>query len=168
MRLLAVDPSSNVVGLAYFQSETDRRPETAALRAPLGTETRPSGWLDKLEFFEARIQDRSVLWAPDVIAIEDVIGHRSSPNVHSLIVMAKAWGWLVHVLKSEYRSADWIELPTATIRAALGCPSNADRKTRQAAARAEFPGLRTQDEADAAAVGLAAYRQIAKLQAQAV
>lgn len=160
MRLLAVDPASNIVGLAYFQSADDRRPQTAILRAPQGTETRPAGWLDKLEYFETCIQERSILWAPDVVAIEDV--NAFSRNAHSLIVMAKAWGWLVHVLKSEYRSADWLEVNTATIRAALGLSSNADRGTRQRAARALFPHAGSQDEADAAAVGMTAYREIAK------
>lgn len=159
MRLLAVDVGSNVIGLAYFESE-DSPPQTAVLRAPAGPENAPSGWLDKLEYFEARIMDRSILWAPDVIAIEDVQGF--ARNMTALIKLVKAWGWVAHVLKVEYPRADWIEIHTATVRSALGLSSHADRKTRRVAARVRFPQCKTQDEADACCVGMTAYREISK------
>lgn len=164
MRLLAVDPASNVIGLAYFLSADDNGPTTAILRAPQGPETSPSSWLEKVEFFEARIQERSILWAPDVIAMEDVVVWR---NAASALTLGRSWGWLAHVLKCEYRKAEFIEINTATVRSALGLSSRADRKARQQAARAAFPMCTSQDEADAAAVGMTAYRVIAKLRAAA-
>ena len=163
MRLLAVDPASNVIGLAYFD-RPDHLVQTAIIRAPAGPDTSPSSWLEKVEFFEARIQDRSVLWAPDVIAMEDVVVWR---NAASALTLGRSWGWLAHVLKCEYRKAEFIEINTATVRSALGLSSRADRKARQLAARAAFPMCASQDEADAAAVGMTAYRVIAKLRAAA-
>lgn len=165
MRLLAVDPSSNVVGLAYFLHADDLHPDTAALKAPKGSETSPASWLDKVDFFTRSIQERSVLWAPDVVAIEDVVVWA---NAYTALTLGKTWGYLVRVLREEYRQAEMIEVNTATIRAALGLPSRAKRAERQRATREMFPGLATQDAADACAVGMTAYRVIAKLRAQAV
>lgn len=159
MRLLAVDPASNVIGLAYFEGP-GQLTQTAIIRAPAGPETSPSSWLEKVEFFEARIQERSILWAPDVVAMEDVVVWR---NAATALTLGRSWGWLAHVLKCEYRKAEFIEINTATVRSALGLSSGADRKARQLAARAAFPSCGSQDEADAAAVGMTAYRVIEKL-----
>ena len=165
MRLLACDPSSTVVGLAYFDHE-GARPDTCALRANRDPDR---SWLERMEWIAKTISERSVLWAPQVVAMEDVamsyqVARR---NPATLAAMAEARGYLRRVFTEEYRGVEFIDIHLATERRVLGIPNTADRKVRQAAARARFPGLATQDEADAAVIGLAAYLKIAELRAEA-
>jgi Holliday junction resolvasome RuvABC endonuclease subunit len=165
VRLLACDPSSTVVGLAYFDHE-GADPVTAALRANRDPDR---SWLERMEWIAKTIQERSILWAPDVVAMEDVamsfqVARR---NPATLASMAESRGYLRRVFTEEYKGVEFIDIHLATERKALGIDHRADRKTRQAAARARFPQCTTQDEADAAVIGIAAYMKIAQIRAEA-
>lgn len=160
MRLLAVDPGSNQIGFAYF-SAADKLVETAIMRLPRGPEESPTSWLERVTFAAARISDRSILWAPQVVAIEDVTLARGPKlNPYTLATMAQTRGYLVRVFQQEYPGVEFLDVHPASEKKALGLPAfKVDRKMRQAAARARFPG-KTQEEADAAVIGIAAYALI--------
>lgn len=163
MRLLAIDPGSIQVGFAYFSAD-GKLEETAIMRAPRGPDTSPNSWLERVTWVAERISDRSVLWAPQVVAIEDVVlGRGMRMNPSTLSAMAQTRGYLVHVLQQEYRGVEFIDVHPASEKRVLGLPFKTDRKMRQAAARARFPG-KTQEEADAAVIGLAAYLLISEIQ----
>lgn len=160
MRLLAVDPGSNLIGFAYFSS-AGALEDTAIMRLPRGEETSPSSWLERLTFAAERIADRSILWTPQVIAIEDVtLARGPKVNPYTLATMAMSRGYLARVLQVEYPGVEFIDVHPASEKKVLGLPAfHVDRKMRQAAARARFPG-KTQEEADAAVIGIAAYALI--------
>lgn len=163
MRILGVDASSTIIGLSYWE-DRGRLKDTAAIRLPKGDDSSPLSWLEKMDYAADRIRDRSILWAPDVVAFEDVI---FGVNAFSVVTLAKSWGYIVRVFREEYARAEMLNVNTATIRAALGLPSNAKKKDRQRAAREMWSGLGTQDEADACAVAFTAYSMIAKLRKEA-
>lgn len=166
MRLLAIDPGSVQVGFAYFSAE-DKLEETAIMRAPRGPDTSPESWIERVTWVAARISDRSVLWAPQVVAIEDVVlGRGAKANPMTMKVMAETRGYLVRTLQQEYPGVEFIDVHAASEKRVLGLPFKTDRKTRQRAARDRFPG-KTQEEADAAVIGLTAYLLIAELRRQA-
>jgi hypothetical protein len=72
--------------------------------------------------------------------------------------MGKTSGYIARVIHELYPQTRWLAVAKAPICHALGLKGNARRVERQKAARDRFPQLASQDEADAAAVGLAAMK----------
>lgn len=154
-RLLAVDPSSSHVGLAFFD-ERRRVVWTKALRAP----DRP--WLERMRYLADALDRwlRTNRTIPDVVGMEDAVLGR---NAKVAVTMGENRGYLLAVLSELYPGVRVVNVSPATVRSVVGSPRSRDGSKRSyKIAAAEILDVRdvTEDEADACIVGLAAYNVI--------
>lgn len=145
MKLLAIDPGSEDIGFAYFVDGELVRTELIR-----GRGTR----LERLFYIGEQLvaAANTRRWAPETIAFENVYIGR---NAGTALSMAKTIGYLEHVLYPLHPRAIWLYISRPQICQILGLNGNAKGDLKRAAARDRFPGLLSQHEADAAAVGLA-------------
>lgn len=162
MRLLAVDESSTATGLAFFEG-SDRPAWTRVIR-PAGDWPwrRRMRWIT--EQLRGVLETNGLLDAPpDAIAMEDaVVGAYPS----TAISVAECRGYLT----AHFDSIWGLELRHVTIspakaRAAVGLSAFAGRakskdRYRQVALYLGLPTTISEDEADAACIGLAALAQL--------
>jgi len=158
LNLLAIDPGSEVCAFAYLV-------DGAVLATDAVTPAASLTWLESMEYIAEQL-DRGVRtrqWQPDAIAIESVVFWRSASSAltHGMTI-----GFLARVVSELFPRTRWIEVNLSTIARELGLKANARREERKAAARERFPGLRTQDEADAAAIGITALAMLERAQGE--
>lgn len=146
MRLLAIDPGSQDIGFAYFVDGELVRTDLVRGRG---------GRLERLHYIGDQLATgaRTRGWLPDVVAVEDIYIGRSAGTA---LRMAKTIGYLERVLYELFPRTSWRYIPRPRICMALGLKGNAKGDVKRAAARGRFPQVTSQDECDAAAVGIAA------------
>jgi Holliday junction resolvasome RuvABC endonuclease subunit len=149
VNLLAIDPGSEQVAFAYF---VDGRLQRTDLIRAAGAR------LERLHYIGEQLERgvRTRGWRPDVVAVEEIYVGR---NAVTALRMANTVGYLERVIFELFPRTEWKRIHRAKICHALGLKGNAKGDEKRQAARAKYPGLGSQDEADAAAVGLAALVQ---------
>jgi hypothetical protein len=146
MNLLAIDPGSQHVAFAYF---VDGKLERSDVIHASGSR------LERLHYIGEQLERgaRTRGWMPDVVAVEEVYIGRSAGTA---LTMANTIGYLERVIFELYPRTVWRRITRPRICWALGLKGNAGGEDKRRAARDRFPELGSQDECDAAAVGLAA------------
>lgn len=160
MKLLAVDESSTCTGLAYFQ-DSDRPTWTRALTPVAGWP-----WLRRMVWIARTLREvlelQGVTSAPDVVAMEDaVVGAYPS----TAIKVAECRGFLLAHFASLWPDVRHVTISPAKARAAVGISAFAGRahskdRYRQVAMYLGLAETISEDEADAACIGLAAFAQL--------
>jgi Holliday junction resolvasome RuvABC endonuclease subunit len=160
LRLLAVDESSSCTGLAFFDG-SDRPAWTRALTPAAGWP-----WLRRMVWIAEHLREvlelQEVTSAPDVVAMEDaVVGKYAS----TAISVAECRGFLLAHFASMWPDALHVTITPQKARAAVGISAFSGRahskdRYRQVATYLGLPASASEDECDAACIGLAA---IAKL-----
>lgn len=154
-RLLAVDPGSVALGVAYFEDASDVRPASTDLFVRDGLP-----WLERMQYIAAQLllASRTRGWMPDVVAIEDVV---LGINVKSTKTMSMTRGYLYRVIGELFPRARYIDInPSSTKAAAYSrAVHRAQAKSDIRHAVETMTGLRDLDEniCDAIAVGWAAF-----------
>lgn len=151
MNLLAIDPGSLAIGFAYFIDGELARTDLVRPKASLS-------WLERMGYVARELQRgaSSRGWAPDVVAIEQVVAHH---NLRAALTMSQTFGYVARVVDELYPRCQWAEITKAQACHVIGLKGNARRVERQEAARRRFPELASQDECDAAVVGIAALEE---------
>ncbi len=160
IRLLAVDESSTCTGLAYFDG-SDRPAWTRALTPAAGWP-----WLRRMVWIAQHLREvlalQGVTEAPDVVAMEDaVVGKFAS----TAISVAECRGFLLAHFASMWPDVRHVTISPAKARAAVGISAFAGRarskdRYRQVAMYLGLPPTASEDECDAACVGLAALAKL--------
>lgn len=160
MKLLAVDESSTCTGLAYFDG-SDRPVWTRALTpAPTWPWLRRMVWIAKTLREVLTLQEATS--APDVVAMEDaVVGKYAS----TAISVAECRGFLLAHFASMWPDVRHITISPSKARAAVGISAFSGRahskdRYRQVAMYLGLDPKISEDEADAACIGLAALAQL--------
>lgn len=161
MRLLAVDESSTCTGLAFFDG-SDRPIWTKPLTPAAGWP-----WLRRMAWIATMMRAELVARGlidnpPDVVAMEDaVVGKYAS----TAISVAECRGFLLAHFASLWPDARHVTISPAKARAAVGLSMMAGRahskdRYRQVATYLGLPLTASEDECDAACIGLAAIAQL--------
>jgi Holliday junction resolvasome RuvABC endonuclease subunit len=152
VKLLAIDPGSLAIGFAYFIDGDLRQTDLIRPKSTLS-------WLERMGYIADQLGRGALAraWSPDVVAIEKVAAHR---NVSTALTMSMTIGYVARVIDELYPRCQWIEMSKAATCHVIGLKGNARREERQRAAAEHFPQLASQDEADAAVVGIAALEEI--------
>jgi Holliday junction resolvasome RuvABC endonuclease subunit len=156
MRLLAIDQGSTVCGFAYFDGNDVTPASTDAIAPPKGP------WIERMRYIAEQLRRcaRTRDWLPDVVAIEDVVFGRS---IKDAVTMGETRGYLMRVVWELFPSARRIDIhPSTTKAAARARTARVFAKDDTAHAVAVMTGLRdlTEDEADACAIGWAAFGKL--------
>lgn len=162
-----MDPGSRAIGFAYFDGDDVRPTATDAIRPPSG-----AAWIERMKYIDDQLRQaaRARAWLPDVVAIEDAVLniHRgpsgaSKMNPQALVTMGETRGWLLRTVWELFPRARRIDInPQSTKAAARARTARIVAKGDIAHAVATMTGLRdlTEDEADACAIGWAAYAKL--------
>jgi Holliday junction resolvasome RuvABC endonuclease subunit len=158
LRLLAVDESSTATGIAFFDG-SDRPAWTRALTPAAGWPwLRRMVWIAEMLREVARTQ-QIYDDPPDVVAMEDaVVGRYAS----TAIAVAECRGFLIAHFASMWPDVRHVTISPAKARAAVGLSMMAGRahskdRYRQVAMYLGLDPKVSEDECDAACIGLAAF-----------
>lgn len=156
MRLLAVDQGSTVCGLAYFDGDDVTPVSTDAIKPPSGP------WVERMRYIAEQLQRTARVrgWQPDVVAIEDVVFGRS---ISAAVTMGETRGYLMRVAWELWPRARRVDIhPSSTKAAARARTSRLLAKDDTAHAVFTMTGLTglSEDEADACAIGWAAFGKL--------
>lgn len=156
MRLLAVDEGSHETGLAFFDG-SDRPVWTRRLSPADGWP-----WIRRMVWIAQTLREvlalQEVTTPPDVVAMEDaVVGKYASTAVS----VAECRGFLIAHFESMWPGVRHVTISPAKARAAVGLSMMAGRahskdRYRQVATYLGLPPTASEDECDAACIGLAA------------
>ncbi|HEY8861015.1 MAG TPA: hypothetical protein VIN37_02830 [Candidatus Limnocylindria bacterium] len=163
MRLLAIDEGSKATGLAFFDG-SDRPAWTRALTpAAAWPWRRRMRWI--CDALRGVLETNGLLAdPPDVIAIEDAVVSEKNPRMG--VAVSKCRGYLIAHLDSIYGlELPIIDVSPGKVRAAVGISAFSGRvhskdRYKVVAQYLGLPATISEDEADAACVGLAALAQL--------
>ena len=158
MRLLAIDEGSKATGVAFFDG-TDRPAWTGRLLPAADWD-----WRHRMRYQADRFRallavHELALETVTVIAMEGAVVARDNPRIGVRMGECRGY-WLAHLDSLFGLAVPVLEIPPAAVRAAVGISAFAGRRHSKDRYRvvAEYLGLpstATEDECDAAAVGLA-------------
>lgn len=155
-RLLAIDPSSTSLGVAYFLEERTVSTDRFKPKADLP-------WAERMDYIAEQLKRSSTTrgWDPDIVAIESTVFARS---VSAAITMGATRGYVLRIVRELYPRARIFDVHPATVRAAMSAPrSRVGAKAKfalVAAAMAPHIDIASEDEADAIAIGYAAFGKL--------
>jgi Holliday junction resolvasome RuvABC endonuclease subunit len=171
MRLLAVDEGSHATGLAYFDGSD--RPSWTGRLLPAGDWP----WRKRMRYQSDQLRRvlmlNDLIWdttlapngrPPDVIAMEGAVVSAKNPRMGVKVGECRGY-FLAHFDSIFGLDIPVLEIPPAKARAAVGISAFAGRarskdRYRQVAIYLGLDPKISEDEADAAAIGLAALAQL--------
>jgi Holliday junction resolvasome RuvABC endonuclease subunit len=163
-RILAIDKGSNECGFAYLDGD---EVTTDLMRPKSGLP-----WAERMDYIAEQLIHASYArsWAPDVVAIEDVVLYvrrfrrdndtvETTANVKTVLTMGETRGYLMRLIRELFPNARIIDIHPSETKAATGAPRDrigAKAHTMRVVAAALGRDDLSFDEADAVAVGWAA------------